>query len=227
MQGRRRSWYAVRAWTSCRVQASFHAPSVALEWAATASSATATSTGCTRNAVGSSTWQRTLTTDVQGARELHAPWMADHRAVQVRPDKLEVVASFCYLGDRWMWTFNHNMCENHLEEVQGAATSFLFTPPLFQDMWPCVQLLCAECSAPCQWDLAIDKTKPPTPAAEWQGNNQTDLQCHATRRQTRSNELLARLGIEDLVLILKERRLRWYALMVQSRQPFTYRLRDS
>ena len=35
-------------------QASFHGPSVALEWAATASSATAASTGCTRNAVGSS-----------------------------------------------------------------------------------------------------------------------------------------------------------------------------
>ena len=43
-----------KAWTSCRVQASFHVPSVALEWAATASSAMAASTGCTRNAVGSS-----------------------------------------------------------------------------------------------------------------------------------------------------------------------------
>ena len=42
------------AWTSCRVQVSFHVPSVALEWAATASSATAANTGCTRNAVGSS-----------------------------------------------------------------------------------------------------------------------------------------------------------------------------
>ena len=37
------------------LQASFHALSVALEWAATASSATAASIGCTRNAVGSST----------------------------------------------------------------------------------------------------------------------------------------------------------------------------
>ena len=35
-------------------QASSHAPSVTLEWAATASSAMAASTGCTRNAVGSS-----------------------------------------------------------------------------------------------------------------------------------------------------------------------------
>ena len=36
------------------VPASFHALSVALEWAATASSALAASTGCTKNAVGSS-----------------------------------------------------------------------------------------------------------------------------------------------------------------------------
>ena len=57
----------------------FHALSVALEWAATASSAMAASTGCTRNAVGSSAWKKTLTTDVHSARELHAPWMADHR----------------------------------------------------------------------------------------------------------------------------------------------------
>ena len=82
-----------------QVQASFHAPSVAVEWTATASSAMAASTGCTRNAVGSSTWQRTLITDVHGARELHAPWTADHREKSVGPDKLEVVASYCYLGD--------------------------------------------------------------------------------------------------------------------------------
>ena len=42
------------AWTSGRVQASFHAPSVSLEWAATASSATTASTVCTRNVVDSS-----------------------------------------------------------------------------------------------------------------------------------------------------------------------------
>ena len=48
---------------------------------------------------------------------------------------------------------------------------------------------------------------------------------------TRSNELLVRLGIEDLDFILKERRLRWYghveAPVVQSRQPLTYRLMES
>ena len=57
-------WSVVRAWISCRVQSSFHVPSVTLEWAARASCATAASTECTRNAVGSSSWQRTLITDV-------------------------------------------------------------------------------------------------------------------------------------------------------------------
>ena len=56
----------------------FHVLSVILEWGGIESSAMAASTGCTRNAVGSSAWQRTLITDVHGARELHAPWTADH-----------------------------------------------------------------------------------------------------------------------------------------------------
>ena len=98
MQERRRSWSVVRAWTSCRVPSSFHVQSVTMEWAATASSAMAVSTGCTRNAVGSSTWQRTPITDVHSARELHA--LGRHIEVQVGPDKLEVGGtSFCYLGD--------------------------------------------------------------------------------------------------------------------------------
>ena len=42
------------------------------------SSAMAASTVCTRNAVGSSAWQMTLITDVHSAREVHAPWTADH-----------------------------------------------------------------------------------------------------------------------------------------------------
>ena len=52
---------------------SSHALSVALEWAATASSAKAVSTGCIRSAVGSSAGQRTLITGVLCAREQHAP----------------------------------------------------------------------------------------------------------------------------------------------------------
>ena len=57
------------------------------------------STGCTWNVVGSSTWQRPLITDVHGARELHAPWMADHKGKSKSDLTMEVVASFCYPGD--------------------------------------------------------------------------------------------------------------------------------
>ena len=92
-----------------------------------------------------------------------------HKEVQVGPDKLEVVASFCYLGDMLLAAGGCELsttCENRLEEVQGSATSPLFTPPLFQNTWPCVQLLCAERNAPCQRDLAIDKAEPPASAAK-------------------------------------------------------------
>ena len=52
--------------------------SVALELGRIESSAMAVSTGCRRNAVGSSAWQRTLITDVHSGRKLHAPWTAGH-----------------------------------------------------------------------------------------------------------------------------------------------------
>ena len=53
-------------------------------------------------------------------------WTADH---QVGPDKLEAVASFCYLGDMLSaaggFELSATTCDNHLEEVQGDATSSL------------------------------------------------------------------------------------------------------
>ena len=186
MQVRQRSWSAVRNWTSCRVQASFYVPSVTLEWGATASSAMAASTGCTRNAVGSSAWKRPWLqmytvpgncTPLGWQTTEGSPgwtWQAWGASFLLLPRRHA-------LSSRWLWTFNHNMCENHLEEIQGSATSCLFTPPLFQNTWPCVQLLCAECNAPCQQDLAIDKAKPLASAAKWQGNDQTDLQCQTAR----------------------------------------------
>ena len=80
--------------------------------------------------------------------------------VQVGPDKLEVVASFCYLGDMLSAAdgceLSTTTCvKTAWKKFKGAATSSLFTPPLFQDTWPCVQLLAvymyvcrAQCSMP-------------------------------------------------------------------------------
>ena len=114
-------------------------------------------------------------------------------------------------GGAWPWNNCHNLCENSLEEVQGATTSSHIPPPLLQDPWPCIQLLLAERHAPCQWNLATDQ----------------DLQDRAMIRQicsikpvdvatVRSSELLAKLELEDRDLILRERRLLWFGHVERS-----------
>ena len=121
------------------------------------------------------------------------------------------------LSSRWLWTCNHNTCENHLEEVQGAATSSLFMPPLFQDMAVCIALSCVRSTM-----LHASETWPLTkPNLQHLQRNERAMirQICNVRPQgvvtTRSNEL-ARLGVEDLGLILKRRRLRWYGHVERS-----------
>ena len=102
--------------------------------------------------------------------------MADHREKYFGPNKLEVVAAFCYLGDMLSAA---DGCELSTTSVKTAWKKFkelLTILSSSQDTWPHVQLLCVEPTAPCQCDLAIDKTKPPTSAAEGQSNDQTELQ---------------------------------------------------
>ena len=83
----------------CRVQASFHAQSVTLEWAATASSEMAASIvhkkcsglKClTKDPDYRCTWCQGTACPLDSRPQ---------KEVQVGSDKLEVVASFCYLGD--------------------------------------------------------------------------------------------------------------------------------
>ena len=92
------------------------------------------------------------------------------KEVQVGPDKLEVIASFCYLGDMLSGAGG---CElSTTTRVKTAWKKFKDLLPvlsschLFQNTWSCVQLLCAERNAPCQRDLAIDKAKPPASVAK-------------------------------------------------------------
>ena len=75
--------------------------------------------------------------------------------VQVIPDKLEMVTSFCYLDDMLSagggCEIRVTTCvKTSLDEVQGATISSHIPPPLLQDPWPCIQLLGAERHAPCQ-----------------------------------------------------------------------------
>ena len=90
------------------------------------------------------------------------------KEVQGGPDKLEVVLSFCYLGDMlsaaggcklstttrvktaWKKDLLPVLSSHHLSFKTGSR----------------VYSSCAECNAPCQRDLAIDKAKPPAPAGK-------------------------------------------------------------
>ena len=85
------------------------------------------------------------------ARPLHG---RPQKEVQAGPDKLEVVASFCYLGDMLSAAGGCELTtttrvKNTWKNFLGSAISPLFTPPLFQNSWLCVQLVCgAQCSMP-------------------------------------------------------------------------------
>ena len=141
------------------------------------------------------------------------------------------------LSSPWLWTFNHNTCENWLEEVQGAVISSLFPPPLFQDTWPCVTVnsscvQSAMLNASEHWPL----TKPNL--QRLQGNDRAMIrQCQAamSTRKTLSpsgpmsylHSLALRIwtsswrreGSTDMHTLHTPR--------VQSRNPVTYRLMES
>ena len=155
MQERQRSWSVVRAWTSCRVQMCFMC--CLSHWS-----------GQQQNLLQ---WLQAL-----GAQEMQwdqvlgkGPWLQLYTApgnctwlgrktTEGSPSQTSRAGGVsCFLlirrhglSSRWLWTFNYNTFENRLEEVQGVATGSLYPPLLFQDTWPCVQVLCVERNAPCQ-----------------------------------------------------------------------------
>ena len=138
------------------------------------------------------------------------------------------------LSSRWLWTFNHNTCENHLEEVQGSATSPLFTPSLFQNTWPCVQLLCAERNAPCQWDLAIDwQSRTSGVCSEMTGQWSDSSAMSGRKTLSPPGPMIYLCGLALRIWTSFWRREdfdgmdMWKAPVVQSRQPLTYRLMES
>ena len=102
-----------------------------------------------------------------------------------------------------LWNNSHYLCENSLEEVQGATTSSHIPPPLLQDLWQCIYHLHVERHASETWPLT-----------------KMNLQCNdrAMIRQIcsikpedvaflKSSQLMAKL--EDLNLILREVSLVW------------------
>ena len=134
----------------------------------------------------------------------------------VGPDKLEVVASFCYLGDMLsaavgceLSTTTHvktawKKFKDLLLVLSSCHLSFKTHGHVYSS---CVQSTMLHASE--TWPL----TKPNLQHLQRNDRAMIRQICNVRPQDivtTRSNELIARLGIEDLDLILKERRLLWY-----------------
>ena len=85
--------------------------------------------------------------DGRPQREVYRTWQAESGGFLLLPRRHA-------LSSRWLWTFNHNMCENGLEEVQGAATSSFSSCHLSFKIHGHVYSSCVQCNAPCHLDLA-------------------------------------------------------------------------
>ena len=138
------------------------------------------------------------------------------KEVQVGPDKLEVVASFCHLRDMLSAAGG---CElSTLIHVKTAWKKFKDLLPVISSRHlsfkthghvysSCVRSAMLHASE--TWPL----TKPNLRRLQQNDRAMIGQICNVRPQDivtTRSNELLVRLGTEDLDLILKERRLRWY-----------------
>ena len=140
------------------------------------------------------------------------------REVQVGPDKLEVVACFCYLGDMLSAAGGCEFSTTTHLKTGWKKFNFKELKPVLSSRHlsfktrgrvysSCVRRAMLHASK--TWPL----TKPSL--QHLQRNDRAMIReiCNVKPQDTatiRSTKLLARLGIEDLDLILKERRLRWY-----------------
>ena len=115
------------------------------------------------------------------------------------------------LSSRWLWTYNHNTCENTwskfkdlLPVLSSHHLSFKTHGRVYSS---CVRSAMLHASE--TWPL----TKPNLQHLQWNDRAMIRQICNVRLQDivtTMSNKLLVRLGIEDLDLILKERRLWWY-----------------
>ena len=142
--------------------------------------------------------------------------------VQVGPDKLEVVASFCYLGDMLSATGGCDAATT--TRVKTAWKKFKELLPVLSSRHlshktrghvysTCVRSAMLHASE--TWPL----TKPNFQRLQRNDRAMIKQICKVKPENvatTSSSELLKLLGLEDLDLILKERRLRWYGHVVRS-----------
>ena len=159
------------------------------------------------------------------------------KEVQVGPDKLEVVAFFLLLrrhalSSRWLWTFNHNTCENRLEKVKDLlpvlSSRHLFFKTHGRVYSSCVRSAMLHASE--TWPL----TKPNLQRLSETTGQWSDRSAMIDRKTLSPPGPMSYLcGLALRILTLFWRREdsdgmdMWNAPMVQSGQPLTYRLMEN
>ena len=144
--------------------------------------------------------------------------------VQVGPDKLEVVASFCYLGDMLSAGGGCEMAvTTHVKTAWKKFRELWLVPVLTSRHLSyktrghvyssCVRSAMLHASETC----ALTKTN----LQRLQRNDRAMIRQICSIKpedvaRVRSSELLAKLHLEDLNLILRERRLRWFGHVERS-----------
>ena len=157
--------------------------------------------------------------------------------VQVGPDKLEVVASFCYLGDMLSAGGGCEMAVT--TRVKSAWKKFRELLPVLTSRHLSYKT-CGHVYSSCMRSamLHASETWPLTKTnlQRLQRNDRAIIRQICSIKpedvaRVRSSGLLAKLQLEDLDLILRERRLRWFGhvavRVVQSEQHMICRLTAS
>ena len=141
------------------------------------------------------------------------------KEVQVSPDKLEVVASFCYLRDM---LFEAGGCElvmntrvkttawKKLKELLPVLSSLHLSYKTHSRVYMYIS---------CVWNTMLHAretwplTKPDLQRLRRNARAMIRQTCNVKSKDlatTRSNKLLAQLEIDDLAVILREKRLHWF-----------------
>ena len=136
------------------------------------------------------------------------------------------------LSSRWLWTFNHNTCENHLEEVQGSATSPLHATSLSKHVAMCTVLVCgAQCSMPARLGHWQSPTSSVCSEMTGQWSDRSAMSGHKTLSPRGPVSYLCGLALRIWTSFWRREDFdgmdMWNAPVVQSRQPLTYRLMES
>ena len=159
------------------------------------------------------------------------------KEVQVGPEKLEVVASFCYLGDRLSAAGGCELStttsvKTAWKEVQGSATSSLFMPSLFQNVAVCTALVCgAQCSMQARLGHRQSQTSSVCSEMTEQWSDRSAMSGRKILSPPGPMSYLWGLALRIWTSFWSREDSdgmeMWNVPMVQSRQPLTYKLIES